>query len=320
MNLLILNQLGTPQSPNPKDVGIYLDEFLMDKNIIGLPYVLRWVLVKIGIVPRRKYSSAEKYKKSWTANGSPLAINTFLLEKAVKENLNSDWKVVTGMRYGEPSLQSVLSKLDLNDFNRIVFLPLYPQFAQATVGSSVENFLDILYKLNFKDISKFEIVSPFYKQKWYIDSQSNLIKLHLKDQHHLLFSFHGIPLSQEKKSKISYHQQCLETSDRIAKELGFNEKQFSVGFQSRVGVTKWLEPSTEYMTQKLAMSGVTKLQVVCPSFVADCLETIEEIGMELKETFLKHGGQEFALIPCLNDSSEFAKGIASHILTNKLSV
>lgn len=310
MKLLILNQLGTPNSPTPQDVGIYLDEFLMDKNIISLPYPFRWILVKIGIVPRRRYSSAEKYKKVWTSEGSPLALNTFALEKIVQENLGSDWKVVSTMRYGNPSLESVLRSENLKQYSQIVFLPLYPQFAQATVGSAVEKFQEVLKELKFLELNKVQIVAPFFDQAWYIKAQADLIRPYMSQQSHLLFSFHGIPLSQERKSKISYYQHCLKTSELLAASLNLNDQQYSVSFQSRVGLAKWLEPSTEFLTAQLAQSGVKHLKVACPSFVADCLETIEEIGIELKETFIENGGESFELIPCLNNNAQFAQGIS----------
>lgn len=313
MKLLILNQLGTPNSPSPRDVGIYLDEFLMDKNIISLPYPLRLILVKIGIVPRRRYSSAEKYKKVWTSEGSPLAINTFALEKAVQQKLKTDWKVVSTMRYGDPSLSSVLKMENLSQYSQIIFLPLYPQFAQATVGSAVEKFYEVLKELKYNDLAKIQVVPPFFDQTWYIKAQAELIKPYVAQQDHLLLSFHGIPLSQERKSKISYHQQCLKTSELLAQSLNLNSQQFSVSFQSRVGVAKWLEPSTEFLTAQLAQSGVKNLKVACPSFVADCLETIEEIGMELKETFIKNGGESFELIPCMNANFHFVEGISTHL-------
>jgi protoporphyrin/coproporphyrin ferrochelatase len=314
MKLLILNQLGTPNSPSPKDVGIYLDEFLMDKNIISLPYALRLILVKIGIVPRRRYSSAKKYEKVWTEKGSPLAINTFALEKKIQSNLSSDWKVVSTMRYGSPSIKSVLQNENLSQYSEIVFLPLYPQFAQATVGSANEKFYEVLSELKFNNTSAVKVVDPFYDKAWYIRAQSDLIKSYMVQQPHLLFSFHGIPMSQEKKSKISYYEQCLKTSKLIADSLHLNDQQYSVSFQSRVGFAKWLEPSTELVAKQLAQSGVKNLKVACPSFVADCLETIEEIGMELKEIFIANGGESFELIPCLNDNSQFAEAIASSLV------
>ena len=214
MKYLILNQLGTPRSPEPDDVGRYLTEFLMDYNVIALRRPFKDILVKIGIVPRRKFSSGEKYKKIWTERGSPLAFHTEDLKNKLQTSLGSAWKVITAMRYGEPSIYSALSQIDFENAQSISFLPLYPQFAQATVGSAIEKFEIEFSKKEFsikKKNLQVKILNPYYDQKWFVHALGESAKPFITTNSHLLLSYHGIPLSQEARSKFSYYQQCLKT-------------------------------------------------------------------------------------------------------------
>lgn len=312
MNYLILNQLGTPRSPEPDDVGIYLKEFLMDQNVIRLARPFNDILVKIGIVPRRKFSSSEKYKKIWTPEGSPLAVYTEQLRQKLQQELGPSWKVVTAMRYGEPSIGTALKQVDFASAGSVVFIPLYPQFAQATVGSAIEKLQQELNKIKVSP-SKVKIIEPFYNKSWYIDAVAASVKPYLSGNSHLLLSYHGIPLSQERRSPVSYYQQCLKTTELLTKKLGLEESNVTTSFQSRVGFAKWLEPSTTDATTGLAASPEKELVVVCPSFVADCLETIEEIGMELKSDYLTCGGRVFKMVPCLNADKSLVDGIIKEL-------
>lgn len=307
MKYLLLNQLGTPSDPSPQSVGRYLSEFLMDKNVLPLPRPFRDILVKIGIVPRRRYASAAKYQKIWMPQGSPLAVHTENLAKQIQTKLGSEWRVVIGMRYGKPSLQSALQEIPPQA--EFVFVPLYPHHARATVGSAIEK----MQSLNQKNPRRVYTVEPFYNHDWYIRAQGEKIRQHLAADEHLLLSYHGLPLTQNIHNGHSYEEQCLETMRKLREYLGLPADKISYGFQSRVGVQKWLGPSTEEMILKLAANGVKKISVACPSFVADCLETLEEIGMELREQFLSAGGDAFTLIPCLNDNELFVEGICDEI-------
>lgn len=309
MNYLILNQLGTPESPTPKSVGKYLAEFLMDANVIPIKRPLRDAIVKLGIVPLRSAKSAKKYESIWSSEGSPLMVNTVKLQKKLQSLLGAEWKVIIGMRYSTPSMQEALDQISEQPDNKIVFMPLYPHYAQATVYSSVE-------KLNFLNKSKrhaVKIIEPFYNKAWYNKAQSEIIKQYLKPNYHLLLSYHGLPISQEIHAGISYQKQCLETSKIIQEQLNLKDDEISSAFQSRVGLKKWIGPSTEETMQALAAKGVKHLAVACPSFVADCLETLEEIGMELNHNFIAAGGTSFQLIPCLNDHDLLVEGIAEEI-------
>lgn len=312
MKYLILNQLGTPRTPEPDDVGIYLKEFLMDQNVIRLARPFNDILVKIGIVPRRKFSSSEKYKKVWMPEGSPLAVYTEQLREKLQQELGASWKVITAMRYGEPSIGTALKQVNFENAESVFFIPLYPQFAQATVGSAVEKLQQELAKLKIST-SKVKIIEPFYNRDWYVDAVAASIKPYLKKNSHLLLSYHGIPISQEKRSPISYYGQCVKTTELLTEKLGLEKSSVTTSFQSRVGLAKWLEPSTTDAATGLASSPDSELVVVCPSFVADCLETIEEIGMELKSHYLECGGRSFTMVPCLNSDKALVDGIIKEL-------
>lgn len=309
MNYLILNQLGTPKSFSTKDVGCYLAEFLMDENVIPLKRPMRDILVKIGIVPLRSAKSAKKYQSIWTDQGSPLLVNTVNLQKKLQQRLGGDWKVIVGMRYSTPSLPEALKQVSEESKDRVFFLPLYPHYAQATVFSSTQKLKTLTKKFQ----KPIRIIEPFYAKPWFNKAQSELIRQNLKPGYHLLLSYHGLPISQETHNNISYQKQCLETSKTIQQILTLTAEQISSSFQSRVGLKKWIGPSTEETMQALVEKGVTSLAVACPSFVADCLETLEEIGMELRKSFLEKGGRNFQLIPCLNDHDLFVEGLVEEL-------
>lgn len=308
MNYLILNQLGTPQAPTAQAVGKYLQEFLMDGNVIPVQRPFRDVLVKLGIVPLRKSKSALKYKSIWTDDGSPLAVNTYNLQKKIQAKLDSNWKVVVGMRYGSPSIQNAIEQVTLAANDHIYFLPLYPHYAQATVYSSIEKLKQIV-----KNKKEIHVMEPFFEKDWFIQAQGQMIQKHLRQEQHLLLSYHGLPINQETHADISYQKQCLETSKLLKNFLNLSNDQISSAFQSRVGLKKWLEPSTDSTMKALVGKGVTNLAVACPSFMADCLETLEEIGIELKHNFLALGGTDFQLVPCLNDQDLFVQGVIGEL-------
>ncbi len=314
MKTVVLVNVGTPQSPEPDDVGVYLKEFLMDENIITIPRPFRDILVKGLIVPKRKFSSSEKYKKIWTREGSPLMVESKALQTKLQSVLGSGWNVIIGMQVGKPALKEVIQNQ-----SDIYFCPLYPQYATATTGGA-------LGAVKNKQV---KILKPFYNADWFIKAQADQIRKMLKPQDHLMLSYHGLPISQLKQKNSfcyqtpdccvkhnsceqnCYKAQCLKTTELLKKELGLSD--VSTGFQSRLGRAKWIEPSTEQVMKSLVDKGVKHLKVACPSFVADCLETLEEIGIELKNEFLTLGGESFELIPCVNDSDVFVQGLGNHL-------
>jgi ferrochelatase len=314
MKYLILNQLGTPAAPTPEAVGTYLTEFLMDQNVIALARPFNDILVKIGIVPRRKFSSAEKYKKIWLPEGSPLAVHTQNLHAKLQSELGQGWKVLTAMRYGNPSIAEAIAQVDFKNAEEVVFFPLYPQFAQATVGSAIQKLNNELKKAGQKNNSALKIIQPFFEKRWYMKSLAESIRPYLNSGSHLLLSYHGIPLTQENRAPVSYYRQCLKTSELLMNELGLSSEKVTTSFQSRVGLAKWLEPSTVDAATKLAHQPEKDLVVVCPSFVADCLETLEEIAMELRTHYLNSGGRSFTVVPCLNSNDAIVQGIIHEII------
>lgn len=323
MKTVILANVGTPQSTNPEDVGIYLRQFLMDENILPLPRPFRDILVKGIIVPRRKFASAEKYKKIWTDQGSPLMVETLSLQARLQEKLGNTWQVLIGMQVGKPSIEEAVQKaMAVSD--EVIFVPLYPQFATATTGGAIKMIQKALPKS-----AKLKVLDPFFNQSWFLKAQAQQIRESLKPQDHLLLSYHGLPVSQLKSHRAQcyreemcceaesacaqncYKAQCLKTSELLKREL--NLANLTVGFQSRLGRAKWIEPSTDSQVDELLKNGVRHLKVACPSFVADCLETLEEIGMELRHQFLSGGGETFELIPCVNSHETFVHGLAGAV-------
>lgn len=323
MNTVVLINVGTPQGSDPISVGKYLNEFLMDENIIQIPRPWRDILVKWIIVPRRKFSSAKKYQSVWTDQGSPLLVESEKLKSKLQTELGSSWHVILGMQVGQPSLRNAIIKAKANG-GKIIFAPLYPQFAMATTGGALQ-----LIKKSLPN-EKIDSILPFFNKSWFIKPQAAVIKPFLQSDSHLLLSYHGLPISHLKKQnsfcdqssaccsqaaaceKNCYKAQCLKTSSLLQAELGL--QKISVSFQSRLGRGAWIEPSTQDTIIDLAKSGIKNVVVACPSFTVDCLETVEEIGMEIRKEFLDAGGEKFTLVPCLNDTSPFIAGLASQIL------
>lgn len=348
--LLLLN-VGTPDSPEPEAVGRYLKQFLMDKWVINSPALLRWFLVNVLIVPKRKFASSEAYKTIWTERGSPLLFHLQDLAAAVEREFTSEVSlgasgdtsrlspagelnesqapqeltapmIEIAMRYGNPSIESGLKKLKEQGATEILVYPLYPQYAESSTRTSVEECLRVARKLGIEE--KLHFAEAFYNDPGFIDSWVELIRPKWKGgpEDHLLLTFHGLPESHMKNVDASGGKHCLESKDccaeikevnrncyraqsyatarLIAKALGLSPSQYSVSFQSRLGRAPWIRPFTDEVLPELALRGIKNLIVACPSFTADCLETIEEIGDRGRELFIHAGGQNFDLIPCLN--------------------
>jgi ferrochelatase len=325
MKTVILTNVGTPQSASPEDVGIYLREFLMDEGILQIPRPFRDILVKGLIVPRRKLSSAHKYQKIWTEQGSPLMVESKSLKSKLEKKLGSDFEVHLGMQVGQPALKTALQSA-VQKNSEIYFCPLYPQYANATTGGALK-----MLKSQVGPDFKVKLLKPFFQKEWFIKAQARIIFENLTARDHLLLSYHGLPISQLTRQNPGcysssdccasaqscelncYKAQCLKTSEILKRELSLT--QISTGFQSRLGPTKWIEPSTETVVMDLLKQGVKHIKVACPSFVADCLETLEEIGLDLRQKFLAAGGQGFELIPCVNSNEDFVQGLANEILS-----
>ena len=322
--------LGSPDSTSIPDVKRYLDEFLMDKRVIGKSYWFRWFLVKIIILNTRPRKSAKAYKKIWWKEGSPLIVLSKRLFNKVKKLVKIP--VALAMRYGSMSIINGLKELHEIGVNEVIVLPLYPHYAMSSYETVVEKVKKEV-RLKFPSI-KLKIIDPFYNNKSYIKLLSNKIKETLKKvkYDHILFSYHGIPVSHLKISdttnkhcykvknccsvksdahKTCYKHQVLETTELVIKELKIDKSKYSNAFQSRLPNEAWLKPYTDSELVRLAKKGIKNLVIVTPAFVTDCLETLEEIAMEGKEEFLDSGGKNYYYVPCLNDDKDWSKLISS---------
>ena len=321
--------LGSPDSTSIKDVRRYLDEFLMDERVIGKSYWFRWFLVKVIILNTRPRKSAKAYKKIWWKEGSPLIVLSKRLFDKVTKLVN--FPVALAMRYGSISIFKGLKELDDKGVKNITVLPLYPHYAMSSYETVVEKVKDEV-KTNFPHL-KIKTAEPFYNDKKYIDLLCKKIKSTISkiEYDHILFSYHGIPISHLKISdptnshcykvkdccsnhsdahKFCYKHQVLETTELVIKKLKIDKNKYSNAFQSRLPNEAWLKPYTDDELVRLAKEGKKKLVIVTPAFVTDCLETLEEIAMEGKEEFLEAGGESYHYVPCLNDDDDWAKLIS----------
>lgn len=304
---VLLINIGTPDSPGTADVGRYLREFLMDEEILPIPALLRWFLVNVGIVPRRASASAKKYKSIWTPNGSPLLVYSRNSQKNLQNILGSEYRVELGMRYGNPSIAEALATFKNQGIEELFILPVYPQYCRATTESSFKKVEEIVMKHNHS----FRVMKapPFWSRNEYNQAIAEETRKHLqgKNVDFYLMTYHGLPESQNQKMEAghTYREQCFKNSELIAAALGLTKERWGVSFQSRVGVETWIKPYTDEALKSLPGRGIKNLAVLCPSFVADCLETLEEIGFEGREIFKLSGGENFYLVPCLNDRADY---------------
>jgi len=332
MKGVLLVNLGSPESPTAKDVKPYLDEFLMDKYVIDVPFLLRALLVRGIILQTRPKKSAAAYARIWWEEGSPLVVISQRMRKKVQEK--SSIPVALAMRYGTMTIEKGLQELREKGVTEVLLLALYPQYAMAST-TTIWELADELVRTKFPEM-KLTKVPAFYNKPDYIQALANSIKKHLDtfEYDHLLFSYHGIPKRHIRKTDVTkshcaidgsccntpspahefcYRHQCYETTKQVVKLLGIPEGKYSQTFQSRLAGDKWLTPYTDVEVNKMPEKGIKKLAVVTPAFVSDCLETLEEIAMEANEQFLHHGGEEFMAIPCMNDGDEWCAVVANWI-------
>lgn len=314
---VLLVNVGTPDSPSRKDVRKYLREFLNDKRVIDIPAFYRLLLLYLIILPFRVKRSAKLYTSIWRPEGSPLSIYSKNLLHKVRDCLGAQYHVELGMAYQNPSLECAVENLLSAGVDRIVIFPLFPQYASATTGAVLEKAAGIIHsKWNVPSVAS---VPAFYAHPSFIKNLSRIAREQIAsfEPEHILFSYHGLPEKQIQKSgthsSFRYDQQCFETTKLLAAELQLKEHTYSSCFQSRLGRAKWTEPNINTVLPELAQKGVKRLAILCPSFVADCLETLEEIGMGAKAKWQSLGGEDFLLIPCLNADSDWAQGISQMI-------
>jgi ferrochelatase len=334
---IVLMNLGSPDSTQVKDVRRYLNEFLMDERVIDMPYLARLLLVKGIIVPFRAPKSAAAYRSIWTKEGSPLTVISRQLEQAVQQQVKEP--VALAMRYGKPAPWTAYDELlkKVPDLEEVVLVPLYPHYAMSSYETAVEYAKEIHAKKKYK--FRLTIIPPFYNEPVYLHALAESIKPFLQQEYdQILFSYHGIPERHVKKSDVTgshclkvndccnvdspahatcYRHQCFTTTRLTAETLGIPANKYRLSFQSRLGRDPWLQPYTAERLTQLPGEGVKKLLLVCPAFVSDCLETLEEMGVEGKEIFLHAGGESFTLIPCLNIHPLWVKAVAGYVQGNK---
>jgi ferrochelatase len=328
--VLLLN-LGTPDQCEPADVKRYLRQFLNDPRVIDLPAFIRWPLVNLAIIPFRYKKTAAAYQKIWEKAGSPLSIHTSAMQQALGEVLGEEYQVEYGMRYGSPSIDSALNKL--NSCGSITVIPLFPQYSSAATGSAIEELLKPFS--GQWNVPEIRIIRDFYNHPGFISAQAELIKQHIagKNIDQVLFSYHGLPERHINKSECTvkcdrsnacpvvssqnlycYRAQCYATTSLLASELGLTQDQYFHSFQSRLGRTPWITPYTDLVLPELIQKGVKNIAIVCPSFVADCLETLEEINIRAREQWTALGGNQFTFIPCVNSSPLWVNALADMVL------
>lgn len=332
LGVLLVNT-GSPDAPTAKDMRVYLRQFLSDPRVIDISPAARWLLLNLVILPFRPKKSAHAYQQVWTDEGSPLIVNSLRFRDALREALPHAL-VEIGMAYGNPSLKFAIDRLLTDRAERLVVVPMFPQYASATVGSVLEGVYKTLSeRMNVPPVS---VVAPFYDAPGFLDAWAEVARCALDKfrADHVVLSYHGLPERHIRNCDESghhclqasdccerfldgnpncYRAHCMRTTQGLVKRIGLQQSAYTLTFQSKLGRDPWLEPATDREIVRLAKSGVKRLAVISPTFVADCLETLEEIGIRAKQDFLEHGGEEFLLVPSLNADAEWVAAMADFI-------
>ena len=318
---LLLVNLGTPDAPQSGPVRRYLREFLQDPRVVDVHPVGRWLLLNLFILPFRPARSAEAYRKVWMPEGSPLLVHSRALAAAVSQQLQGEYEVELAMRYGNPSLPGAVKSLRARGVRDFVLLPLYPQEAASSYSSTLARAYEVFAEA--WDVAGVRVVPAFHAHPGFLDAFAEVARPVIAGAQadHVLFSYHGLPERHMRKSDASgqhclasagccealtdvnrhcYRAQCFATTRALAHRLGLSPEGYTVSFQSRLGRTPWIHPYTDVVLPELAKRGVKRLAVMCPAFVADCLETLEEVGLRAREQFLASGGESLTLVPSLN--------------------
>lgn len=326
---ILLINIGTPDNSSAISIYHYLKQFLSDPRVVDLNYIIRWFFVNFVILPWRSRKSANAYRKIWMKEGSPLLVHSNQLKAALALELGKDYQVEIGMRYGNPSIHAAYHKL--RECKTLTVIPLFPQYTAAATGSAIANLLAVLNK-EWDLPQQIFIKNAFYKNAEFISAYANIISHAMvgKKTDLLLFSYHGLPLRHLIKSGCQaacdnlkacfplnqnnnncYRAQCFETSRLLAEALELKSHQYKVCFQSRLGKTPWIKPYTDLLLPELFQQGIRNIAVACPSFVTDCLETLEEVNIRAREQWLALGGEEFIFVPCLNTHSAWVKALGN---------
>jgi ferrochelatase len=332
MTGLLLCNLGTPDHPCPGSVRRFLRQFLSDPQVLDINPIGRWALLNLIILPLRARKSAAAYQKIWSERGSPLLWHGEDLVAAVRERLGPDWAVELGMRYQNPSIASGLDKLRKAGADQVVVFPLYPQYAASTTGSTVAELLRVAARSWSPPSLRF--VEVFYAHPGFIEAFAAVGSPILKTEEpdHVLLSFHGLPERHLRKTDANgrhcltqadccdrigpenqacYRAQCFASARALAGRLGLPEGSWSVSFQSRLGRMRWIQPYTDVVLSRLAAEGKKRVVVFCPAFVADCVETLEEIGIRASQKFVAAGGERLTLVPSLNATPAWVDAVVA---------
>jgi ferrochelatase len=315
---VLLVNLGSPDSPAVGDVRRYLREFLMDGRVLDAPWPIRFGIVHLAILPRRPHQSAEAYASIWTSEGSPLVVTSRRVAAELQARVPVP--VELAMRYQNPAIPDAVARLAAQGVQRVLLIPMFPHYAMSSYETAVERVRECVADRSGMTL---DVLPPYYEDPDYIAALVASARSHLDAGYdRLLFSFHGVPERHLRKSdpthahclartdccevespahRTCYRHQCFRTVAAFVRAAGVAEGQYAVAFQSRLGRDPWLRPYTDHELVRLAREGVRRLVVLCPAFVSDCLETIEEIGMRGRETFLEAGGQDLVRVPCLNE-------------------
>ena len=335
--VVLLVSLGTPKSPAVSDVRSYLREFLGDPRVLDMHSAMRWAVLHLFILPWRATKSGAAYSRIWTDRGSPLLTHSRALAEAVGKSLGERFCVELAMRYGEPSTAAALGRLEAADVGQIAVLPLFPHYASSSRGSALEHVY--AQAGGHRNVPSLTVIPEFYDHPAFISALAQVSQPTLADfrPDHVVLSFHGVPERELRRGDAS-GTHCLEsdgccdriqagnrrcyrapahaTSRAFTDSLGLAEGSYTVAFQSRLGRTAWIQPYTDRVLTQLAQDGVRRVAVLCPSFVADCLETLEEIGIRAREQWKEIGGEKLLLVPCVNDHPTWVDGVAEMVRTH----
>jgi ferrochelatase len=320
---VLLINLGSPDSPEMPDVRRYLREFLMDGRVIDAPWPVRFGIVRFGILPKRPRQSSEAYRSIWSKEGSPLIISSQKIQEALQQRLKLP--VELAMRYQNPSIELAIRRLRDAGVNDLLVIPLFPHYAMSSYETAAERAIAVARKVAPR--MKLRVAEPYYDRPDYIEALVASSSPYLEQEHdHVLFSFHGLPERHLRKAdktgchclkvenccevpspahRTCYRAQCFKTVRAFVRETRLPKERYSVAFQSRLGREPWMRPYTDLEIKRLAEAGVKRLAVICPAFISDCLETLEEIGIRGRESFRQSGGEELTLVPCLNEHPDW---------------
>jgi ferrochelatase len=308
---VLLINLGTPDAPTPRAVRRYLRQFLSDPRVIEIPRALWLPILHAIVLTTRPRQSARKYASIWSPSGSPLRVHTERQARLLDERLGPQVRVEFAMRYGQPSIPAMLARLKSEGCERVLLFPLYPQYAASTTASALDHASEFLRRT--RNVPEIRLVKEFHEHPVYIDALAGLVRDHWRHSgrpDRLVMSFHGLPRYTHARGD-PYSRECHQTARLLAERLALAEGEWQIAFQSRFGRTAWIEPYTASTLSDYGRQGVRRVDVVCPGFVADCLETLEEIGIEGRKTFLDSGGIEFHLLPCLNERADWINALAA---------